>query len=217
MIIFRSVGPVISTRRSCKSAGIGPTDQSVWRIAAVSGRKSGNLPASISRCRSARRSSRSSNCGTELADERFYKFQSVQVEEVGVLFRDRRPHLQRYRLRLSLAHNAPPFPCAFVGTAPQPGNCWEREGKSQPARGAIAQRSPRRHQTVSRPEWRGVTDGQTRRADDAQRPLRLPPNVEWVERSAPTVVCYAFGGRDYARPALQRIFTHRLPIGSRHG
>ena len=43
-IILRSTGPVISTRRSRRSAGIGATFQSPSRIDFVSGRKSGNLP-----------------------------------------------------------------------------------------------------------------------------------------------------------------------------
>src|SRR6478609_11043699 len=40
MVIFRSVGPVISTRRSSRSAGAGATDQSAARTFAVSARKS---------------------------------------------------------------------------------------------------------------------------------------------------------------------------------
>ena len=45
MIILRSTGPVISTRRSSKSLGIGATVHSESRIACVSGRKSGFSPA----------------------------------------------------------------------------------------------------------------------------------------------------------------------------
>ena len=45
-IILRSTGPVISTRRSRRSAGIGATFQSPSRMARVSGRKSGVSPAS---------------------------------------------------------------------------------------------------------------------------------------------------------------------------
>ena len=46
--ILRSVGPVISTRRSCRSAGTGATRQ-LWssRMAAVSGGKSGMTPLSM--------------------------------------------------------------------------------------------------------------------------------------------------------------------------
>jgi hypothetical protein len=43
IIILRSVGPVISTRRSFRSAGAGATCQSALRIAAVSGKKAGNF------------------------------------------------------------------------------------------------------------------------------------------------------------------------------
>ena len=42
MIILRSVGPVISTRRSARSAGVTVTRQSLSRTARVSGRKSGS-------------------------------------------------------------------------------------------------------------------------------------------------------------------------------
>ena len=44
MTIFGSVGPVISTRRSCNAAGSGATRQSPLRMAAVSSRKSGRPP-----------------------------------------------------------------------------------------------------------------------------------------------------------------------------
>jgi hypothetical protein len=54
MIIFRSTGPVISTRRSWRSAGVGATCQSPSRTSAVSGRKSGSSPAAIRSIRSAR-------------------------------------------------------------------------------------------------------------------------------------------------------------------
>ncbi len=46
MIILRSTGPVISTRRSSRSSGIGATRQSPARMSAVSARKSGVSPAS---------------------------------------------------------------------------------------------------------------------------------------------------------------------------
>src|SRR5665213_1429466 len=46
MTILRSVGPVISTRRSRRSAGIGATFQLPLRTSAVSARKSGSVPAS---------------------------------------------------------------------------------------------------------------------------------------------------------------------------
>src|SRR5207302_5082305 len=40
MIILRSVGPVISTRRSCRSRGAAATLQSAAQMAAVNGRQS---------------------------------------------------------------------------------------------------------------------------------------------------------------------------------
>ncbi len=46
--ILRWVGPVISTRRSCRSCGAGATDQSLSRISRVSSRKSSVPPASSS-------------------------------------------------------------------------------------------------------------------------------------------------------------------------
>ena len=58
MTILRSVGPVISVRRSLRSAGIGATVQSDSRMCCVSARKSGSAPSSISCCRTERRSSR---------------------------------------------------------------------------------------------------------------------------------------------------------------
>src|SRR3954462_6148656 len=42
--ILASTGPVISTRRSCRSAGQGPTLQSAARTSSVSARKSGGAP-----------------------------------------------------------------------------------------------------------------------------------------------------------------------------
>ena len=59
MIILRSTGPVISTRRSIRSAGIGATCHSLLRICAVAVRNSGMAPLSIS-CWRARRSASSS-------------------------------------------------------------------------------------------------------------------------------------------------------------
>ena len=64
IIIFGSAGPVISTRRSSRSAGAGATDQSAARTSAVSGRKpSCRPPARIALSRSWRRSRRSSRSG----------------------------------------------------------------------------------------------------------------------------------------------------------
>jgi hypothetical protein len=59
MVIFRSVGPVISTRRSVRSAGAGGANQSAARMSAVSGRKPSVPPAAISARRAARAASNS--------------------------------------------------------------------------------------------------------------------------------------------------------------
>ena len=61
MIILRSTGPVISTRRSRKSAGTPRIVQAFSRMCSVSGRKSGNAPASICAWNASRAAS---NCGT---------------------------------------------------------------------------------------------------------------------------------------------------------
>ena len=53
--ILRSTGPVISTRRSAISSGVGATRQSPARTSAVSGRKSGSSPAWRRSRRAARR------------------------------------------------------------------------------------------------------------------------------------------------------------------
>ena len=52
--ILRSVGPVISTRRSNKSGGIGAQTQLLSRIALVSGKKSSASPRSRAACRTCR-------------------------------------------------------------------------------------------------------------------------------------------------------------------
>src|SRR5262245_18087297 len=57
--IFRSTGPVISTRRSAISSGNGATAHSPSRTGAVSARKSGTSPAFSRSSRSARRTSSS--------------------------------------------------------------------------------------------------------------------------------------------------------------
>ena len=59
MTILRSTGPVISTRRSSRSFGIGATVHSFARISAVSAGKSGSAPPSISACTFTRAASRS--------------------------------------------------------------------------------------------------------------------------------------------------------------
>ena len=60
MIILRSTGPVISTRRSCRSSGVGATRQSPSRTACVSARNAGRSPARRRACRSWR--ARSTSC-----------------------------------------------------------------------------------------------------------------------------------------------------------
>ena len=55
--IFRSTGPVISTRRSVRSAGGGGTRQAPRRISSVSGRNPGSSPRSRRPCRSSRAAS----------------------------------------------------------------------------------------------------------------------------------------------------------------
>ena len=65
--ILRSVGPVISTRRSSRSGGAGATRQSASRIDRVAPRKSGRSPSSSRSCRSAARSASSSRRPLELA------------------------------------------------------------------------------------------------------------------------------------------------------
>ena len=60
MTIFRSTGPVISTRRSWRSAGSGATSQAVPRMWPVSAGKLGRQPASHFSCRAARAASSSS-------------------------------------------------------------------------------------------------------------------------------------------------------------
>ena len=64
--ILRSAGPVISTRRSDSSAGTAAMVQSPLRTAAVSGRKSGSLPASSSAWRFTLRSSKDRRTGSNL-------------------------------------------------------------------------------------------------------------------------------------------------------
>src|SRR3990172_7877959 len=59
IIIFRSVGPVIWTRGSGRSAGTGATVHELSRLGAVSGRKSNLSPRSNRAWRSVRRRNRS--------------------------------------------------------------------------------------------------------------------------------------------------------------
>src|SRR5712664_3179991 len=55
IIILRSTGPVISTLRSCRSAGVLVTFQLPERMFSVSGRKRNSCPPSSSFCRCSRR------------------------------------------------------------------------------------------------------------------------------------------------------------------
>src|ERR1017187_923955 len=68
MIILRAVGPVISTRRSRRSAGVGATFQEALRISAVSAGKSGCRPSSISCWRARLASSNRRRRGSNLVD-----------------------------------------------------------------------------------------------------------------------------------------------------
>jgi hypothetical protein len=75
MTILASVGPVISTRRSCRSAGVGPTRQSPSRTAAVSARKTGSTPASSSAWRGVASAQQLLAHGVEAAVERRHELQ----------------------------------------------------------------------------------------------------------------------------------------------
>ena len=88
MTILRSTGPVISTRRSCRSAGAGATVQSPARIAAVSGRKSGSLPASSLAL--ARRASLEQlpAPGIEASGELGDELKGLRGQDLGVFGRD---------------------------------------------------------------------------------------------------------------------------------
>ena len=65
MTILRSTGPVISVRRLRKSAGIGATFQSLLRICAVSGLKSGNTPFLSSSQRVTRRANKAARLSSK--------------------------------------------------------------------------------------------------------------------------------------------------------
>src|SRR5579863_2517471 len=98
IIILRSAGPVISTRRSCKSAGMGAMLQSLFRMCSVSGRKSGILPPSISACRCALRcrssSRRSAKARTSVATKlsasgvNISANSGVTSPEISIFFRE---------------------------------------------------------------------------------------------------------------------------------
>ena len=82
MIILRSTGPVISTRRSIKSAGMEATDHSALRMFSVSGRKSGSSPASIRACRS-RRAARQLLPRPSNVEESFLRKATASVRQHG--------------------------------------------------------------------------------------------------------------------------------------
>src|SRR6266496_1426299 len=73
MIILRSTGPVISTRRSTRSCGMGATVHSFSRMGAASGRKPGSSPASIRCWRTRRRASNSWRHDSNLLPSRVRK------------------------------------------------------------------------------------------------------------------------------------------------
>ena len=80
--IFRSTGPVISTRRSVKSAGIAPTCQSPARIAAVSLKKSGNSPAFSRSCRAWRLANKTLRSASNLVIRALKKSNAAGVKIV---------------------------------------------------------------------------------------------------------------------------------------
>ena len=89
MIILRSTGPVISTRRSAMSAGTGAHSPVALRGSPrVSGRKSGSLPASSSAWRAARRASRLVTPVAERALQPGDERQRLRRQDLGVLGRD---------------------------------------------------------------------------------------------------------------------------------
>ena len=94
MIILRSTGPVISTRRSSRSFGIGATVQLPCRTPAVSGKKSGSLPASSSACLATRRSSSPSRRGLEPLRELREKLERFRSQNFAVRGADRTGNLE---------------------------------------------------------------------------------------------------------------------------
>ena len=81
--ILRSVGPVISTRRSSRSGGWSAIFQSDSRIDFVSGRKSGMRPASNSRWRSERRAQQLAAPRLEFAAQRGDECERLGGEHAG--------------------------------------------------------------------------------------------------------------------------------------
>ena len=81
--ILRSTGPVISTRRSAISSGVGATRQASARTSAVSGRKSGSSPAWSRSSRSARRASSSTRRAPNVALQVVQEAACFVGEDVG--------------------------------------------------------------------------------------------------------------------------------------
>src|SRR6266571_1494074 len=119
IIILRSTGPVISTRRSVRSGRIGATVQSRSRISFVSGRKSGSRPASSSCWRSRRCASRRWRSGskrrasaprnwsaagsrTSAPPEGLHGYRALSFEEVAATVRTEPVAPQRFRATITL-------------------------------------------------------------------------------------------------------------------
>ena len=103
--ILRSTGPVISTRRSWRSAGVGATRQlGSSRTCCVSGRKSGSSPASIRACRSSRRSSSSARRGPSSRCKRGDEGEGVRSEDALSGLTGIREHFHAGRERRSHRH-----------------------------------------------------------------------------------------------------------------
>ena len=86
MTILRSTGPVISTRRSSKSAGRGATVQSPLRISAVCGRKSGRSPASRRACRARARRQQFAALRAEAAFQIHHELQGFRRQNfIGIV------------------------------------------------------------------------------------------------------------------------------------
>ena len=113
MIILRSTGPVISTRRSRRSAGSGATVQSASRMSAVSGRKSGRSPASRRAWRATRAARSSLAAGVELAVQGGEEGEGFGGEDGGVAV-VRAWRGIRWRLRGCKAHGVILSGCGSV-------------------------------------------------------------------------------------------------------
>ncbi len=99
MIIFRSTGPVISTRRFCRSRGMGATPQSLSRISRVSGRKLGIAPSSSSACRWRRRTQQRLPAVLKLRRQAPDEHQRLGRKDFRKLRADVAEHLDVFRLQ----------------------------------------------------------------------------------------------------------------------